>query len=81
MTELINEFNSMDKQPIFEIEIDSEYYIYYIQATNKGLEAGGCSNTGFSSYGLSIEWEDDYSLDYHLQELYEECYNHANEEV
>ena len=80
MKALIEEFNNMKLDPIFEIEIDGEYYIYYIQATERGLEAGGCSNIGFMPYGIIVEWEEDYSLDYHLEGLYELCYEKSLEE-
>jgi hypothetical protein len=74
---MIEEFNSMTLMPMFEIEIDGEFHIYYIQLTEKGLEAGGVSNAGFMPYGISVEWEDDCLLDYHLESLYELCYEDA----
>ena len=77
MIELIKEFDNMRQMKLFEIEIDEEFYIYYISATQKGLEAGGCSNTGFMPYGLICEWEEDCDLDYHLQGLHELCYEDA----
>ena len=81
MKTLIEEFNNMSSEPIFEIEHNGEYYIYYIQATDKGLEAGGCSNTGFGSMELEIvEWDNTFSLDEHLQELYDICLHDAIEE-
>ena len=80
MKELIKEFNNMDNMKIFEIQVEEEYYVYYIQATDKGLEAGGCSNTGFMPSGLICEWEDGCSLDYHLEGLCEICNNDAMEE-
>jgi hypothetical protein len=29
-------------------------------------------------YGINIEWDIDFGLDQHLQELYELCYTDAN---
>ena len=81
MEKLINEFNSMDSMPIFEINIEDAFYVYYVEATEKGLEAGGCSNTGFMAMGLEyIEWDNRFSLNEHLEELYEVCYFDAVEE-
>ncbi len=77
MKNLIEEFNNMKSLPMFEIEVDGEYHIYYIEATSKGLEAGGVTNIGFSSYGLICDWEEDCSLDYHLEGLYEICLEDA----
>ena len=79
MIELIKEFDNMKKMKLFEIEIDEEFYIYYISATQKGLEAGGCSNTGFMPYGLIVDFEEDSTLDIHLEALYELCYEDAFE--
>ena len=76
--QLLEEFNNMSLIPMFEIEIDDEYYVYYINATDEGLELGGASNTGFMSYGLElVEWDDCFSLDEHLHTLYEVAYNDA----
>lgn len=78
---LLEEFKNMNRMPIFEIEIDGEYHLYHIQATNKWLELGGVSNVGFMPYNLEkIEWEEGYSLDYHLEWLYEVAYNDAMEQ-
>ena len=78
MKNLIKEFKEMKNIPLFEIEINQEYYTYYIQADEKGLSAGGCCNIGFMPYaGLFIDWDDCFSLDEHLQELYEVCYEDA----
>ena len=81
MENLIEEFNNMKSMPMFEIEVDEEYYIYHIAATSKGLEAGGVTNTGFHSYGLICEWDEYYdNLDYYLEGLYEICLENAMEE-
>ena len=78
---LMNEFHKIKKDPMFEIQLGDEFYVYNINATRKGLELGGVSNSGFHSHGLEIvEWEDDYSLDYHLEGLYEIAYNDAMEQ-
>ena len=72
MENLINEFNNMDKMPLFEIEYNGEYYIYNIIATNEGLTVQ-CSD-------ISVEWERDYTLDYYLEGLYELCYENVVEQ-
>ena len=74
---LIEEFENMKNIPIFEIQIEEEFYVYHIQVTKRGLEAGGCSNTGFMPCGIITEWEEDRSLEYHLEGLYESCYDDA----
>ena len=75
---LLAQFNTMDYEPIFEVEIDGEFHVYYIQATARGLELGGATNAGFMSYGLEIvEWDVNFGLNKHLQELYEIAYEDA----
>ena len=76
---LVSQFNNSKLMPIFEIETeDGEFHVYYIQATIKGLELGGAANVGFLPYGLEIvEWDVNFGLDEHLQELYEIAYEDA----
>ena len=76
---MIEQFNNSKLMPIFEIETeDGEFHVYYISATEKGLELGGVANVGFHSYGLEIvEWDVNFGLDEHLQELYEIAYEDA----
>ena len=75
---LLQEFNNMNKMPMFEIEIDGVYNVYYIQADDYGISAGLCFNTGFCGInGLNIAWCESSSLDSHLEYLYELCYEHA----
>ena len=86
--ELIQEFEEMEAQPIFEINLadylgleEDEYVIYYLQANEEGIEAGGCSNCGFYPYtDLFVEWEEDESLECHLEGLYKLCINYAIKE-
>ncbi len=66
--QLIEEFNNMDKLPMFEIEYNEEYFIYNITATESGLETQGESGL------ITVDWDDTFSLDEHLQSLYELCY-------
>ena len=74
MQNLIEQFNNMKRIPLFEIELDDEYHIFHIMADDAGLHAGGVTNSGFHPYhGLSVEWDDSFSLDEHLQELYDVC--------
>ena len=84
MTKLLQEFKEMKKLPLFEIEIeaegfDSEFFIYHIEADEKGIYAGGCSNSGFHPYGISVAWDECFSLDEHLEALYELCYEKSLE--
>ena len=76
---LVSQFNNMKYEPIFEIETeDGEFHVYNISASVKGLELGGVANVGFHSYGLEIvEWDVNFGLDEHLQELYEIAYEDA----
>ena len=65
---LLQEFKSMRAMPIMEIEGE----VYHIEADEAGLYAGGVTNVGFHAYeGLFILWDDVFSLDEHLQALYE----------
>ena len=65
---LLQEFKSMRAMPIMEIEGE----VYHIDANELGLYAGGITNVGFYAYeGLFIEWDGVFSLDEHLQALYE----------
>ena len=68
MIKLIEEFNNMDKLPMFEIEHNGEYYIYNIEINEDEL-ATEC--------GISIELEEEQTLDYHLEGLYELCLEDA----
>ena len=74
---LIKEFENVTAIPLLEIEINGEYHVYHIEADSEGIHAGGCGNSGFHSYGIMIEWDEDESLSYHLQGLYELCYEDA----
>ena len=76
MNNLLNEFNNMSKLPIFEISYeyleiinDDEYEIYNINADATGLNTLGINGL------ISIEWDDTFSLDENIQELYELCCN------
>ena len=77
---LIKQFENTRSIPMFEIQIEDEFYIYHIQATENGLEAGGCSNVGFMPHGIITEWDVDFGLDQHLEELYELCLEDAASE-
>ena len=83
MIKLLKEFKDMRSLAIFEIEDNEgeEYHIFYINATCEGLEAGGACNVGFlhiDKEALSVQWDDCFSLDEHLQELNEKCINYVN---
>ena len=76
---MIDQLDNSGLIPCFEIETeDGGFHVYYIQATIKGLELGGAANVGFLPYGLEIvEWDVNFGLDEHLQELYEIAYEDA----
>lgn len=78
--EIKKEFESMKKQPIFEINLadyvdsieEDEYtycYINYDEETNM-LQYGSCSNAGFICHG-EIEYDKDFSIDQNLEGLLE----------
>ena len=69
MIDLYIEFQAMDRMPIFEIEHREEYYIYNIVADTVGIH----TTSGLQL--LQIEWDDTFSLDEHLESLYELCHN------
>lgn len=67
MKTLLEQFNEMNKMPIFEINLqdyglsDKEDYTYTnITANECGL---GCD-------GVDMEWNNNFSLNEHLQELF-----------
>jgi len=65
---LMEEFDNMDKLPMFEIETEKdEYEIYNLHAEIWGLWTFG--NGGV----LEIEWDSVFSLDEHLQEMFCKC--------
>lgn len=82
MNELLKQFKDMKNLAIFEIEDNKgEHHIFYINGTEKGLEAGGACNVGFlhiDKEALSVQWDDCFSLDEHLQELNEKCLEYVN---
>ena len=71
--QLKEQFEQIDKMPIFEIETTDGYEIYNINATDYGLYTQGINGDG-----IGVEWDDVFSLDEHLQELYEKCYEDCN---
>ena len=79
MNNLLNEFNNMSKLPVFEISYedmgivnDDEYEVYNINADINGLNTLGINGL------ISIEWDETFSLDEHIQELHELCCNDMN---
>ena len=81
--ELLKQFNDCNLMKLFEIPVEpneegesEEWEIFYINGTSEGLEAGGAANIGFlhiDKEALTVAWDDTFSLDEHLQELYEKC--------
>ena len=68
--ELIYEFNNMDKMPIIEINLgdyidgmDGEFEIYNLIVNSAGIYTDG---------GISVDWDINEDLDYHLEALMEE---------
>ena len=62
--QLIKDFNNIDKMRLFEIEFNNEYYIYNIEI----------NETELYSNNISVPLDDIFSLDEHLCELYDLCY-------
>jgi hypothetical protein len=78
MKPLLEQFNEIKLLPLLEIEYgDGEFEIYHIMADDIGLHAGDICNTGFLSRGITVEWDDNFSLDENLQALYDACYYDA----
>jgi len=63
MNKLLTEWNAVTKCKVFEYEYEDE--IYQIYADNEGLYTYG-ENMAI----LRVEWDDTFSLDEHLQDLY-----------
>ena len=68
MKTLLEQFNEMNKMSIFEINLqdyglsDNEDYTYtHIMANECGLRCEG----------VDVEWDNNFSLNEHLQELFE----------
>jgi len=64
---LLDQFRNMDKLALFEINwsdygLNDEWEIFTIQANEAGLFTNG--------YPM-VEWDNTFSLDEHLQELFE----------
>ena len=69
--EMIEQFNNMNKLPIIEYEYeDGEFDTFYITVDNQGLHVIGTK--------LSIEWDYVFTLDEHLQEVYDLIANSYN---
>ena len=73
MKALLKEFNDMKRLPIIEIDredlgitdYEDRYEVFDIEADEVGLH---CKN-------ITIEWDDIFSLDEHLQEMYDMLLN------
>lgn len=67
MNALLKQFEAITKMRLFEIETNEagEYEIFEISADAVGIYSGA----------LLVEWDSVFSLDEHLQELYELCLN------
>jgi len=74
---LLNEFNQITKLRLFELEFEvdgiKDYSIYRICADKNGLYSPEC--LGF------VDWCDCFTLDEHLQELYEICEDDLNKRI
>lgn len=85
MKRLLKEFNEIDLMPLFEIETGpNAWEVFHIEASEEGLEAGGACNLGFLSISreeLFIEWDPCFSLDEHLETLYDQCIEFLNRPI
>lgn len=66
---LLGQFETMRALPIIEINLkdygvteEDDYQAYYLYADEIGIHSGG----------ITIEWDEDLSLDSHLEAIYEE---------
>ena len=67
---LLEQFNEITLITIFEIEVsEGEYEIYNISADSAKIY--------IQHTDISVNWDSDFSLDSHLETLYEECYEDA----
>lgn len=79
MPTLHEQFEKMVRErntsPIIELDEGFNYEYFYINSTEAGIEAGGCSNTGFMGLdsSLFLPWDADRSLDWHIMELIAIC--------
>jgi hypothetical protein len=63
--EMIEQFNNMDNMPIIEYEYEpNEFDVFYIDVDSRGIYVIGSN--------LRIDWDYVFTLDEHLQELYEQ---------
>jgi hypothetical protein len=63
--EMIEQFNNIDNMPIIEYEYEpNEFDVFYIDVDSRGIYVIGSN--------LRIDWDYVFTLDEHLQELYEQ---------
>jgi hypothetical protein len=63
--EMIEQFNNIDNMPIIEYEYEpNEFDVFYIDVDSRGIYVMGSN--------LRIDWDYVFTLDEHLQELYEQ---------
>lgn len=77
---LKQQFEQSQALKYFEINLanymdldNDEYYLFHMNATDTHFEAGGVTNAGFYSLGIEEEFDEDFTLDMHLESLYEKC--------
>lgn len=61
MRKLLKEFKEMDRLPIFEIKNDGQWHVVDVIADEQGLYA----------HGVTVEWDEDFPLDIHLEWLFD----------
>ena len=69
--DLKNQFDNITLMKLFEIELDGEYALYDLHCNNEFLWCVGYCGA------LKVDLDPVFSLDEHLQELYDACYNDA----
>jgi hypothetical protein len=74
INDLINQFNNITLMRVFEIEVNDNYALYDIKCNDKCLYT-----VGYGTKALKVDWDDCFSLDEHLQDLYDKCYSEAIE--
>lgn len=78
ISELIKEFKEYEGDLVLDVNLGDEIFFYNVGATEKGLELGINTNFGFKPIELdTVQWDDAFSLDEHLDKLYEIAYADA----
>ena len=70
-----DQWNKVDKLKCFEIplKVEGEYSLCWIELI--GVEGDETFQTGDGSFISSVDYDPDFTLDEHLEQLYDKCIN------